>query len=123
MVSIVCFSSTCLFFVCVCYSQVINLLISPGIHWLQDPRSKVYNFPPYLEVIPKVTDFAFERLGSFIKSSRDNVLGLSLAGYVYTLNDLHTGLVGTCAEGETDVCGVNVFAFGNAFSCIFPTFW
>ena len=46
---------------------------SPGVHWLQDQRSKVYNFPPYLECIPKVTDFAFERLGGFIKSSRDNV--------------------------------------------------
>ncbi|KAG6877748.1 hypothetical protein C0993_004251 [Termitomyces sp. T159_Od127] len=51
-----------------------RVLFNPGIHWLQDPRSKVYNFPPYLEMIPKVTDFAFERLGSFIKSSRDNDL-------------------------------------------------
>ncbi|KAG6875420.1 hypothetical protein C0992_003933 [Termitomyces sp. T32_za158] len=51
-----------------------RVLFNPGVHWLQDPRSKVYNFPPYLEVIPKVTDFAFERLGSFIKSSHDNDL-------------------------------------------------
>ncbi|KAH0586325.1 hypothetical protein H2248_007572 [Termitomyces sp. 'cryptogamus'] len=51
-----------------------RVLFNPGVHWLQDPRSKVYNFPPYLESIPKVTDFAFERLGGFIKSSRDNDL-------------------------------------------------
>ncbi|KAG5648278.1 hypothetical protein DXG03_004848 [Asterophora parasitica] len=51
-----------------------RVLFNPGVHWLQDPRSRVYNFPPYLENIPKVTDFAFERLGGFIKSSRDDDL-------------------------------------------------
>ncbi|KAG6856418.1 hypothetical protein H0H87_004637 [Tephrocybe sp. NHM501043] len=51
-----------------------RVLFNPGVHWFQDPRSRVYNFPPHLEVIPKVTDFAFERLGAFIKSSRDNDL-------------------------------------------------
>ncbi|KAG6890777.1 hypothetical protein C0995_003207 [Termitomyces sp. Mi166 len=51
-----------------------RVLFNPGVHWLQDPRSQVYNFPPYLERIPQVTDFAFERLGGFIKSSRDNDL-------------------------------------------------
>ncbi|KAG6866296.1 hypothetical protein C0991_006392 [Blastosporella zonata] len=51
-----------------------RVLFNSGVHWLQDPRSKVYNFPPHIEVIPKVTDFAFERLGGFIKSSRDNDL-------------------------------------------------
>ncbi|KAG5651235.1 hypothetical protein H0H81_009354 [Sphagnurus paluster] len=51
-----------------------RVLFNPGVHWLQDPRSRVYNFPPYLEHIPKVTDFAFERLGGFISSSRDEDL-------------------------------------------------
>ncbi|RDB18053.1 hypothetical protein Hypma_000891 [Hypsizygus marmoreus] len=51
-----------------------RVLFNPGVHWLQDPRSRVYNFPPYLEKIPKVTDFAFERLAGFIKSSRDEDL-------------------------------------------------
>ncbi|KAF8073820.1 RNA processing-related protein, mitochondrial RNA degradation [Lyophyllum atratum] len=51
-----------------------RVLFNPGVHWLQDPRSRVYNFPPYLETIPKVTEFAFERLGGFIKSSRDEDL-------------------------------------------------
>ncbi|KAF5382603.1 hypothetical protein D9615_002963 [Tricholomella constricta] len=51
-----------------------RVLFNPGVHWLQDPRSRVYNFPPYLENIPKVTDFAFERLSGFIKSSRDEDL-------------------------------------------------
>ncbi|GLB38468.1 putative mitochondrial protein Pet127 [Lyophyllum shimeji] len=51
-----------------------RVLFNPGVHWLKDPRSRVYNFPPYLEIIPKVSDFAFERLGGFIKSSRDEDL-------------------------------------------------
>ena len=46
---------------------------SPGVHWLRDPRSGIYNFTPWLEKIPKVNDFAFERLTGFIKSSRDEV--------------------------------------------------
>lgn len=51
-----------------------RVLFNPGVHWLQDPRSRVYNFPPHLENIPPVTDFAFERLPGFIKSSRDEDL-------------------------------------------------
>lgn len=46
---------------------------SPGVYWLQDPRSRVYNFTPWLETIPKVTDFDFERVTGFIRSSQDNV--------------------------------------------------
>ncbi|PPR00204.1 hypothetical protein CVT24_004907 [Panaeolus cyanescens] len=51
-----------------------RVLFNPGVHWLQDPRSRVYNFTPWLESIPKVNDFAFERLTGFIKSSRDEDL-------------------------------------------------
>ncbi|KDR82737.1 hypothetical protein GALMADRAFT_845001 [Galerina marginata CBS 339.88] len=51
-----------------------RILFNPGVHWLRDPRSHVYNFTPWLERIPKVNDFAFERLTGFIKSSRDEDL-------------------------------------------------
>ncbi|KAJ7147506.1 RNA processing-related protein, mitochondrial RNA degradation [Mycena crocata] len=51
-----------------------RVLFNPGVHWLQDPRSRVYNFPTHLENIPRVTEFAFERLPGFIKSSRDEDL-------------------------------------------------
>ncbi|KAF4577114.1 hypothetical protein EYR36_005101 [Pleurotus pulmonarius] len=51
-----------------------RVLFNPGVHWLQDPRSHVYNFTPWLEKIPKVHDFAFERLTGFIKSSKDDDL-------------------------------------------------
>ncbi|KAG1718268.1 mitochondrial protein Pet127-domain-containing protein [Suillus lakei] len=51
-----------------------RVLFNPGVHWLQDPRSRVYNFTPWLESIPKVTDFAFERVTGFIRSSEDDDL-------------------------------------------------
>ncbi|KAF9527551.1 mitochondrial protein Pet127-domain-containing protein [Crepidotus variabilis] len=51
-----------------------RILFNPGVHWLQDPRSRVYNFTPWLERIPTVKDFAFERLTGFVKSSRDEEL-------------------------------------------------
>ncbi|EIN12750.1 Pet127-domain-containing protein [Punctularia strigosozonata HHB-11173 SS5] len=51
-----------------------RVLFNPGVHWLRDPRSRVYNFTPWLEEIPEVTEFAFERLTGFIRSSRDEDL-------------------------------------------------
>ncbi|KIJ61149.1 hypothetical protein HYDPIDRAFT_31659 [Hydnomerulius pinastri MD-312] len=51
-----------------------RVLFNQGVHWLQDPRSRVYNFPPWLESIPKVTDFAFEKIQGFVKSSSDTDL-------------------------------------------------
>ncbi|KAJ7459785.1 RNA processing-related protein, mitochondrial RNA degradation [Mycena latifolia] len=76
-----------------------RVLFNPGVHWLQDPRSRVYNFPPHLENIPKVTEFAFERLPGFIKSSRDEDLrslakrqNRMFAGSTSSL----TGMLGHC---------------------------
>ncbi|KAG9315444.1 hypothetical protein JVU11DRAFT_3055 [Chiua virens] len=51
-----------------------RVLFNPGIYWLRDPRSRIYNFTPWLESIPSVTDFAFERVTGFVKSSMDNDL-------------------------------------------------
>ncbi|EPQ54620.1 Pet127-domain-containing protein [Gloeophyllum trabeum ATCC 11539] len=51
-----------------------RVLFDPGVHWLQEPRSQVYNFTPWLQNIPNVKDFAFERITGFVKSSRDEDL-------------------------------------------------
>ncbi|CDO71487.1 hypothetical protein BN946_scf184909.g81 [Trametes cinnabarina] len=42
-----------------------------GVHWLKNPETQQYNFPEYLEHIPKVEDFAFDRLPGFVPSSQD----------------------------------------------------
>ncbi|ODV93383.1 hypothetical protein PACTADRAFT_51981 [Pachysolen tannophilus NRRL Y-2460] len=52
-----------------------RVLFSPGIHYLQDPRSRVYNFTPYLKNIMPVSEFDFKCIGEYVTSSRDKVLG------------------------------------------------
>lgn len=51
-----------------------RVLFNPGIYYLQDPRSHVYNFDPYLQEILPVEDFNFEALTEYITSSRDSTL-------------------------------------------------
>ncbi|KAH9891676.1 mitochondrial protein Pet127-domain-containing protein [Cubamyces lactineus] len=48
-----------------------EVLQREGVHWLRDPQTQKYNFPEYLETIPRVEDFAFDRLPEFTPSSRD----------------------------------------------------
>lgn len=47
---------------------------SPGVYQLQDPRSRVYNFDPYLQKIMPVAEFDFNALKEYITSSRDQSL-------------------------------------------------
>lgn len=44
---------------------------SPGVYQLQDPRSRVYNFDPYLQTIMPVDEFDFNALAQYITSSKD----------------------------------------------------
>lgn len=55
---------------------VLNKLFthaSPGVHYLKDPRTKHFNFTPFLEDITQPSDFDYEALAPYITSSRDNV--------------------------------------------------
>lgn len=49
-------------------------LFSPGVHFLQDPRTRVYNFPPFLKKVIKYEDFDFEAIPQFTKVSKDDIL-------------------------------------------------
>ncbi|KAK7048290.1 mitochondrial protein Pet127-domain-containing protein [Favolaschia claudopus] len=96
-----------------------RVLFNPGVHWLQDPRSRVYNFPPHLENIPRVTDFAFERLPGFISSSRDEDLrGLAkrenrlFAGSTSSL----TGMLSHCYFLISEHKPVNITSLSQHFS-------
>ncbi|ETN40384.1 uncharacterized protein HMPREF1541_04661 [Cyphellophora europaea CBS 101466] len=56
-----------------------RVLFNPGVYQLRDPRSRVYNFDPYLEKIMPVTEFNFDALNEYITSSDDGKLrGLAL---------------------------------------------
>lgn len=51
-----------------------RVLFNPGVYHLQDPRSRVFNFDPYLQKIMPVKDFDFNALKAYTTSSRDEVL-------------------------------------------------
>ncbi|KAI0786805.1 mitochondrial protein Pet127-domain-containing protein [Abortiporus biennis] len=51
-----------------------RVLFSPGVHWVQDPRSRVYNFIPWVQNIPPLDDFAFNRVAEFVPSADDDSL-------------------------------------------------
>ncbi|EKG09874.1 Mitochondrial protein Pet127 [Macrophomina phaseolina MS6] len=51
-----------------------RVLFNPGVYHLQDPRSEVYNFDPYLQKIMPVEDFNFDLLKRYITSSQDETL-------------------------------------------------
>ncbi|KAJ9301350.1 hypothetical protein DTO271G3_1485 [Paecilomyces variotii] len=51
-----------------------RVLFNPGVYHLRDPRSRVYNFDPYLGEIMPVTEFDFDALKEYITSSRDDTL-------------------------------------------------
>lgn len=51
-----------------------RVLYNPGVYQLQDPRSRVYNFDPYLQKIMPIADFDFNALKEYITSSKDESL-------------------------------------------------
>lgn len=51
-----------------------RVLFNPGVYHLQDPRSRVFNFNPYLANIMPASEFDFNALKQYITSSRDETL-------------------------------------------------
>ncbi|KAJ5902502.1 mitochondrial translation protein [Penicillium taxi] len=49
-------------------------LFNPGVYQLRDPRSRVYNFDPYLSSIMPISEFDFNTLKPYITSSKDEYL-------------------------------------------------
>ncbi|KZF21321.1 Pet127-domain-containing protein [Xylona heveae TC161] len=51
-----------------------RVLFNPGVYQLQDPRSRVFNFDPYLKTIMPVAEFDFNALTEYVTSSKDEAL-------------------------------------------------
>ncbi|KAJ3371362.1 hypothetical protein GGF31_003285 [Allomyces arbusculus] len=51
-----------------------RVLFNPGVHFLQDPRTGIYNFDPYLQRIVQPEDINFDSFSPFIIASRDKTL-------------------------------------------------
>ncbi|KAL0465690.1 mitochondrial protein Pet127 domain-containing protein [Neurospora intermedia] len=49
-------------------------LFNPGVYHMQDPRSRVWNFDPYLARIMPIQEFDFNALKQYITSSKDTTL-------------------------------------------------
>ncbi|KIW17309.1 hypothetical protein PV08_04501 [Exophiala spinifera] len=51
-----------------------RVLFNPGVYQLQDPRSRVWNFDPYLGKLMPVSEFNYDALNQYITSSQDQTL-------------------------------------------------
>ncbi|KAJ1666358.1 hypothetical protein IW140_001087 [Coemansia sp. RSA 1813] len=51
-----------------------RVLFNPGVHYLQDPNSGVYNFNPYIRNITQPEEFDYDKLTPYITSSKDERL-------------------------------------------------
>ncbi len=51
-----------------------RVLFNPGVYQLQDPRSRVWNFDPYLGNLMPVSEFNYDALNKYITSSEDATL-------------------------------------------------
>lgn len=51
-----------------------RVLFNPGVHWLRDLRTNVYNFDPFLRQLPRPEAFNFELIPPFVPASRDHGL-------------------------------------------------
>lgn len=51
-----------------------RVLFSPGVHWLKDTRTNVFNFDPFLRHFPSPEQFNFDAVPSFIPASKDTSL-------------------------------------------------
>ncbi|KAH3675744.1 hypothetical protein WICMUC_002536 [Wickerhamomyces mucosus] len=76
--------------------KLSRVLFSPGIHVLQDPRTKVYNFNPYLSKLLPNEEFDFNKISSYIPSSKDTILNKLSNSYgakYYSSTSSMTGLL------------------------------
>ena len=95
--------------------------LSPGVQWLQDPRSQVYGFTTWLEKIIPVKNFAFERLPSFLSSSRDQVCNPPFTRN--TINTTYLGPVCCSTTRTSEVCWINFVVIGSTQSNVLPYIW
>ncbi|KAL2136792.1 hypothetical protein VTI74DRAFT_1444 [Chaetomium olivicolor] len=51
-----------------------RVLFNPGVYQIQDPRSGVFNFDPYLARIMPIKEFDFNALKQYVTSSKDTTL-------------------------------------------------
>lgn len=96
-----------------------RVLFNPGVHYLQDPRTRTYNFTPYLKDIVSYRDFDFSKVENFVSASKDVILSreakrLGLLFYLSTSSMTLTLVQFYLALNNYNVENTNRFPF--AFS-------
>lgn len=92
-----------------------KVLFSPGVHFFQDPRTRRYNFTPYLSNIVKYEEFDFDKVPGFISASEDkNLLAMaskegakylsSTSSMTQTLSKFYLFLNGYDPDPEAENC-------------------
>lgn len=51
-----------------------RVLFSPGVQFLQDPRTRIYNYDPHLSKIMHIDEFDFLKIEGFVTVSKDETL-------------------------------------------------
>lgn len=51
-----------------------RVLFTPGVQFLQDPRTRTFNFSPYLKKIVHHEDFDFSKVAQYVSASKDEIL-------------------------------------------------
>ncbi|KAM0788882.1 hypothetical protein ACM66B_002966 [Microbotryomycetes sp. NB124-2] len=76
-----------------------RVLFNPGVHFLRDPRSGVYNFPRQLEDLPPIDQFEFDKLPQYMTSSKDPLL-------VDLAKEAHKPFVGSTSSVVAMLCQI-----------------
>lgn len=58
-----------------------RVLFNPGVHYLRDPRTNVYNYDPFLRNLCQPDEFNFDSIPKFIPPSQDTNLHRAAAKY------------------------------------------
>lgn len=95
--------------------------LRPGVQWLQNPQSYVYSFTTWLQQIISVKNFAFERLQTFVPSSRDEVRNHSFTKD--TVNTPHLGSVYYSKARRSKVRRINFVFISSTQPNILPRIW
>lgn len=95
-----------------------RVLFNPGVHFLRDPRTKVYNFDPYLRTILPPDRFNFDALTPFQPAYEDEaLLGLARergARYVTSTSSISATL-GTIYYCLSQLRPLNLACLSSAF--------
>ncbi|KAG7892862.1 hypothetical protein KL936_001036 [Ogataea polymorpha] len=51
-----------------------RVLFSPGVHYMQDPRTRKYNFSSDLKDIPSIDNFRFDLIAGFVPPNKDPLM-------------------------------------------------